>query len=357
VTAHNASVTCTTSFTNFASSAPVVVSTTAPVFARAYVHGDYLDEVLAIIPSTGQVSGRKFAHGNHLYSLAALTDNAGAVVERYRYDGNGQRTVLAADGVTIRAASAHGNQRGFTGRYLDKETGLWCFRARQYSGSLGRFISRDPTEYVDGMSLYAAYFIPNALDPTGLETSSVQIPGDNAFWLKATYLSLRTAKAEWKKDCATATPTIESIELSSDQKPSIPERTTPLPNGANMRRHEGHYRSGKLIPNGQGDEGTATVTITGKFEACWTGKEWGKRAKWSIRGKQKYVMSIVEWEDWDERDPETGEWKHNPGFGTARETQHTFKGGTGDEGLGNLDCPCICNSVGKGGSHSREKTW
>ena len=47
---------------------------------------------------------------------------------------------------------------GFTGRYLYTESGLWHFRARYYSDELGRFISRDPTGYVDGMSLYNGYF-------------------------------------------------------------------------------------------------------------------------------------------------------------------------------------------------------
>ena len=94
-------------------------------------------------------------------------------------DSYGQRTVLAADGVTARAASLYGQQIGFTGRYEDKESKLLYFRARYYSGSLGRFVSRDPMSenvtgslanggYVDGYGLYGAYYIPNAMDPFGL---------------------------------------------------------------------------------------------------------------------------------------------------------------------------------------------
>ena len=75
--------------------------------------------------------------------------------------------MLAADGVTTRAASSYGQQVGFTGRYEDKETKLLYFRARYYSGSLGRFIGRDPLGYVEGLSFYQSYFVPNRLDPRG----------------------------------------------------------------------------------------------------------------------------------------------------------------------------------------------
>ncbi len=64
--------------------------------------------------------------------------------------------------------SRRSEQIGFTGRYLDKETGLYYFRARYYSGTLGRFIGRDPLGYVDGHHLYMAYFAPNFVDPQGL---------------------------------------------------------------------------------------------------------------------------------------------------------------------------------------------
>jgi len=95
-----------------------------------------------------------------------MTSSTGAVVERYRYDAYGKRTVTNAAGTTI-VASSIGQQRGFTGYYLDAETGIYYARARMYSPAMGRFIGRDPLGYVDGYSEYGAFFAPNGLDPMG----------------------------------------------------------------------------------------------------------------------------------------------------------------------------------------------
>ena len=57
----------------------------------------------------------------------------------------------------------------FTGRQYDPETLLHYFRARYYHPRLGRFLSRDPLLYADGMNLYE-YCASNPLtctDPMG----------------------------------------------------------------------------------------------------------------------------------------------------------------------------------------------
>jgi len=145
-----------------------------PILAkRRYVYASYVDEVVCVIDA----GGRKYVHSNHLYSPAALTDPSGTVIERYRYDAYGRRTVTNAAGVS-RLASSYAFQRGFTGYYLDDESGLYYARARMYSPGLGRFVNRDPHRendlqpramegYQDGMSLYGGYFAPNGVDPTG----------------------------------------------------------------------------------------------------------------------------------------------------------------------------------------------
>ena len=47
-------------------------------------------------------------------------------------------------------------------------------RARYYDTATGEFISRDPKEYVDGMSQYRAYFVPKGTDPKGLAITMAQ---------------------------------------------------------------------------------------------------------------------------------------------------------------------------------------
>jgi len=64
---------------------------------------------------------------------------------------------------------------GYTGRRYDNETDLWYFRARYFDDQLGRFISRDPLGYVDGMSMYRGYFVPGGVDSLGLSSSAGMI--------------------------------------------------------------------------------------------------------------------------------------------------------------------------------------
>jgi RHS repeat-associated protein len=141
---------------------------------RKYQYASYIDDrcVLVDLTALGAVAAGTeelfWQHANHLYSVAALTDAAANLVERYTYDAYGNLTILDPAGATVRTVSSYGNPYTFTGRRLDDETGLYHYRARYYDSELGRFVSRDSLGYVDGLSLYRGYFVPNGLDPFGL---------------------------------------------------------------------------------------------------------------------------------------------------------------------------------------------
>jgi RHS repeat-associated protein len=100
------------------------------------------------------------------YSISALTNSGGTIVERYAYSAYGEPTITDGGG-TLRSSTAEGNRYTYTGREWDKDVELYHYRARWYDALSGRFCSRDPAGYVDGMSLYRGYFVPDGLDPFG----------------------------------------------------------------------------------------------------------------------------------------------------------------------------------------------
>ena len=136
--------------------------------SRKYTYAAYIDEPLTLF-DVGQTSETAYYyHGNHLHCVAAMTDNSAGVVERYGYKQYGKATILAPDATTVRSGSAIANTFCFTGRRYVSETGLYYFRARYYDCALGCFIGRDPLEYIAGVDLYGAYFVPGSVDPAGL---------------------------------------------------------------------------------------------------------------------------------------------------------------------------------------------
>jgi RHS repeat-associated protein len=94
----------------------------------------------------------------------AITDSEMGQIEQNRYTAYGKRVLDYGDSS---GRSIIGLTTGFTGRALDEETGLMYYRNRMYAPQTGTFVSRDQLGYVDGQSLYRAYFAPNKMDPLG----------------------------------------------------------------------------------------------------------------------------------------------------------------------------------------------
>ena len=112
----------------------------------------------------GTLDERLYALCDPRFSIIAITDDSGAVQERYGYDGYGSTSIYSSSDVP-RVSSNFAWEFRYTGRRQDLESLLYFFR--YYHAELGRFLSRDPAGYVDGMSLYRGYFVPGDVDPTG----------------------------------------------------------------------------------------------------------------------------------------------------------------------------------------------
>ena len=93
--------------------------------------------------------------------------SSGTIARRFNFGVFGQRYICDDLGVWNDSLDDLGLSYGYTSRRHDEDSGLMYFRARYYDSATGEFISPDPLEYVDGMSLYRGYFIPSSVDPHG----------------------------------------------------------------------------------------------------------------------------------------------------------------------------------------------
>jgi RHS repeat-associated protein len=123
-----------------------------------YIHGPSIDEPLML--TTG--SEKHYYHADGLGSVVALTDQGGKIVQTYEYDSFGN---LKDQKYRIKQPFT------YTGREIDREAGLYYYRARTYDPGLGRFISKDPIGFKGGINLFA-YTKDNPVnftDPRGLD--------------------------------------------------------------------------------------------------------------------------------------------------------------------------------------------
>jgi len=133
--------------------------------AREFVWGDRFPEPVAMIThggTSGGFGGSAVPSRTSVYyylhdvlgSAIGLANAAGQLVERYTYDPYGKTRVFAGSGTTMVANSAYGNPFNWTGQRFDAASGLYHFLCRTYSPALGRWLQRDPLQYVDGVNLF-----------------------------------------------------------------------------------------------------------------------------------------------------------------------------------------------------------
>ncbi len=132
-----------------------------------YAYGSYIDEPIIKDGTLLSGTGIVYYHHDRRFSVVALTNTSGSAVERYAYSPYGAMSAFSGNGTLI-GGTSYANTTTFTGRRWDDDTELFYFRARYFDSSNGRFVGRDPLNYVDGMSLYRGYFSPLGVDPFGL---------------------------------------------------------------------------------------------------------------------------------------------------------------------------------------------
>jgi RHS repeat-associated protein len=255
-----------------------VVTTTGGTSSTYFIHdtaGQVLEErdgsdaLLALytynqdidLPLTMERGGNTYYYQRDAQaSITEVSDQNGQLVEQVAYDIYGAASIRDGSGNML-VESAIGNPFLYTGRRIDPETGNFYFRARVYDPDTGRFMQMDPAGYIDGMNLYASYFVVNQTDPSGLEAGVTTITLFSQSSYKGWGGGITISYVQQEKDCCK-----DGINVSNGMRKYGIRITVDLGYAYEARRYVG----GKALYDAglKGPKISGTTQLSAKSSQC-----------------------------------------------------------------------------------------